>query len=354
MSKIVNQMQNDFTIIPNTILQDTRISGLAFKIYCYIAFRLGRSKEWEFYNNEILSHFKEGKKAFSNAKKQLLEYGYLVILGQNHNNDGSFAGNDYEIYAEPQTLPCSQKGHTLKGNALEGNTLKGYTNNKDLNKNDKSNKDIKDTASGSPLSQFEEFWNEYGKKVKKPKAEESYKHALKTKDTTFQGIMKGVKKYNEYLNVAIWLERADPTTWLNQGRWNDDYDDLIKQECKKQGKPLPVQQKSPEKQQEEVKMKEDAQRKREGVLRLLNDNETEFMNYIKESLKTSFTNPLHHFWINDLVFYCRDKVAYLGFTQQKHIDAVERIFTKIEQIIVRELSICDELKAEKIELKLID
>ena len=152
MSKIVNQINHDFTIIPNTILQDTRISGLAYKIYSYIIFRMGRNKEWEFYNNEILSHFKEGKKAFSNAKKQLIDYGYLVIIGQNHKEDGSFGGNDYEIYAEPQIQPHTQKGNTLEGSALKACTLKGVTNNKDTNKTDLNKKDTKQTASGSHIS----------------------------------------------------------------------------------------------------------------------------------------------------------------------------------------------------------
>ena len=142
MSKIVNEINNDFTIIPNTILQDTRVSGLAFKIYCYIAFRLGRNKEWEFYNNEILSHFKEGKKAFANAKKQLLEYGYLVKLGQNHNDDGSFAGNDYAIYTIPQNAPYSQKGCAVEGATLKASTLKGDTNNNDINKKDIKKNDL--------------------------------------------------------------------------------------------------------------------------------------------------------------------------------------------------------------------
>jgi len=332
--------QIPFTMVANAIIFDSRISSKAKFYYVYLS---SKPDAWKFHTNCIVKEIKEGRDAFYNGLKELIEFGYLER--QQIKENGKFKHTDYIL-----KIPYTENTDTEK--PYTENT--DY-NNKDLNKNDKSNKDIKDTASGSPLSQFEEFWNEYGKKVKKPKAEESYKHALKTKDTTFQSIMKGVKKYNEYLNVAIWLERADPTTWLNGQRWNDDYDDLIKQEYKKNGKTPPIQQKSPEKQQEEVRMKEDAQKKREGVLRFLNDNETEFMNHIKESLKTDyFTNPLHHFWINDLVFCYRDKVAYLGFTQQKHIDAVERNFTKIEQIIVRALSVCDELKAEKIELKLID
>lgn len=205
-------------------------------------------------------------------------------------------------------------------------------------------------------AEFEEFWNLYGKKVKKPKAEESFKKALKTKDTTFQSIMNGAKKYNEYLNVATWCPKAHPTSWLNEGRWNDDYEDLIKQEYKKNNKTPPVAQKSPEKQQEEVKMNEDKQKKRESVIKHLNSDETQFMNYIKEVLKPYFTE-LHKSWINDFVFSCRNKVAYFGFTEQKNIDTVDRNFVKFEQIILREIASTVLVKQGgnlKIELKLID
>ena len=207
-------------------------------------------------------------------------------------------------------------------------------------------------------AEFEEFWNLYGKKVKKPKAEESFKKALSK--ASFEEIMYGVKEYQRYLKVVNekkqWLGKAEPHKWLNEIRWKDDYNDLIKDEYKKQGKPLLVQQKSPEKAQEEVKMKEDTQKKRESVIKHLNSDETQFMNYIKEVLKPYFTE-LHKSWINDFVFSCRNKVAYFGFTEQKNIDTVDRNFVKFEQIILREIASTELVKEGgnlKIELKLID
>lgn len=213
-----------------------------------------------------------------------------------------------------------------------------------------------DSSTSAKNAEFEDFWNEYGKKVKKPKAEESFKKALKTKDTTFQSIMNGVKKYNEYLKVATWCPKAHPTTWLNESRWNDDYDDLIKQEYKKNNKTPPVQQKTPEKQQEEVKIKEDTQRKREGVIRHLHGEEVQFMNHIKEVLKTHFDVKLHGGWIDDLLFSCRNKIAYFNFTQQKYIEILSDVqrSQKFTQCVMREITTFEGLNAGKIELKLID
>jgi len=137
MSKFYNKLDNDFTQIPNTILQDTRISALAFKIYCYICFRIGRNAEWEFFNNDILNHCKEGKYSLVNAKKELIKYGYLEKVKQNHKENGDFGGCDYIIYKEPVAM--TEIATTLKPTSKIATTLNQSTNNKDI----EINKDLK-------------------------------------------------------------------------------------------------------------------------------------------------------------------------------------------------------------------
>ena len=131
MSKIYNKLENDFTQIPNTILQDARINALAFKIYCYICFRIGRNSEWEFYNNEILQYCQEGKHSLMKAKRQLIECGYLEKVKQNHKQNGDFGGCDYIIYKEPLTLATSKIASTLEATSKIASTLECTTNNKD-------------------------------------------------------------------------------------------------------------------------------------------------------------------------------------------------------------------------------
>jgi hypothetical protein len=50
-----------------------------------------------------MQHCKEGRDAFTNAKAQLIEYGYLKRVKQNTKEDGTFAGCDYNIYETPIT-----------------------------------------------------------------------------------------------------------------------------------------------------------------------------------------------------------------------------------------------------------
>lgn len=71
---------------------------------------------------------------------------------------------------------------------------------------------------------FLEWYEEYPRKQSKKKAAELYMKALKDGATAEQ-LLDGVKGYNKYI-AANSLERRYikmPTTWLNQGCWEDDY-----------------------------------------------------------------------------------------------------------------------------------
>jgi len=170
-------------------------------------------------------------------------------------------------------------------------------------------------------------------------------------------LMQNTRDYLQYKQIETsGTAKVGVDVFLN-GKCQEDYASKTKAILQKQGKTPPVAQKSPEKQQEEIKIKEDTQKKRESVLKHLNGDETQFMNHIKEVLKSSFDMNFHKPWIDDFVFSCRNKVAYFDFTEQKHIDTVKRNFVKFEKIIMREIASTVLVKEErnlKIELKLID
>ena len=164
MSRIYNKLGNDFTQIPNKILLDTRISGLSYKIYSYICFRIGINQEWEFFNDEIQSHFKEGRDAFLKAKKQLIEYGYLQKLKQNHKGQEGFSGCDYIIYKDPisQSTENQATDNQSTENQATNNINKNNKelNNKDITKKDKKNSNPPDLNSDKQSSFFENNFEE--------------------------------------------------------------------------------------------------------------------------------------------------------------------------------------------------
>lgn len=93
---------------------------------------------------------------------------------------------------------------------------------KELDK-EKKNKDQK-PSSAELTNKFESLWKLYPNKKGKPSALKSYKKAIKN-GVTDETIKQGIENYNEYLAKNTWLKPAHGSTWFNQERWTDEYDD---------------------------------------------------------------------------------------------------------------------------------
>ena len=70
---------------------------------------------------------------------------------------------------------------------------------------------------------FDEFWAAYPRRVAKIAARRAYDKALKLTD--HETIMRGVENYK--LHKPDYQDWCHPATWLNGGRWDDDYSDSI-------------------------------------------------------------------------------------------------------------------------------
>lgn len=80
------------------------------------------------------------------------------------------------------------------------------------------------------LAGFDEFWKAYPRKVSKLLAMKAWSKALKL--ATAEQIMAGVEQYKKHKpEYADW---AFPASWLNAGRWMDEWEQII-QPPKKQG-----------------------------------------------------------------------------------------------------------------------
>ena len=76
---------------------------------------------------------------------------------------------------------------------------------------------------------FAEFWEAYPKKVKRMACEKKYALVLKT--TTHAAVMAGLAAYKE--NIEDWRSWADPLTWLNQGRWQDEAPKVMREHAER-------------------------------------------------------------------------------------------------------------------------
>jgi hypothetical protein len=66
---------------------------------------------------------------------------------------------------------------------------------------------------------FDEFWKTYPRRSGKIKAKEAFRKVLKTTDA--QTVIDGAKRYADDPNRQDEFT-AHPTTWLREGRWEDD------------------------------------------------------------------------------------------------------------------------------------
>lgn len=134
MNRIIkHNLVENFTIIPNEILQRPDISARAKGLFCYLQ---SLPNDWIFYKKEIVKHFTEGKDALNGAFEELEKNGYLVPMSsQSRRKSGKFAGNEYVLYQYPNNeLPKREIRHGECGFTDAGNPQLLNTNsNKELN-----------------------------------------------------------------------------------------------------------------------------------------------------------------------------------------------------------------------------
>lgn len=70
------------------------------------------------------------------------------------------------------------------------------------------------------MTEFEQFWARYPKKVGRLYAEKCYRTARKR--ASHDDIMAGLERY--VASKPAWQAWAHASSWLNAGRWMDEYD----------------------------------------------------------------------------------------------------------------------------------
>ena len=91
---------------------------------------------------------------------------------------------------------------------------------KDTNKNDKKEKNDKNEKNNTDMIEFGHFWDSYPKKIDKQGSIRSFSKAIKK--TTLGVMLSALEKQKE---TSQWQKNEgqyipNPTTWLNQERWN--------------------------------------------------------------------------------------------------------------------------------------
>lgn len=90
--------KNNYTVISNYPLRDTRLSLKACALLCKM---LCNTDTWDYSITGMAALCKDGKAAVSSAMKELEQYGYLVRR-QHRNERGQIVDTEYIIYESPE------------------------------------------------------------------------------------------------------------------------------------------------------------------------------------------------------------------------------------------------------------
>lgn len=124
MGSYTNKPKDNFTIVPNALITDTRLSWSAKGVYSYMA---SKPTGWQFYEREIAENTSAGLDATRTAIKQLIETGWLE-RSMSRNSAGQNAGYDYTINIK------AKHGKPKDGEPDTNKTNKNKTNNNVISK----------------------------------------------------------------------------------------------------------------------------------------------------------------------------------------------------------------------------
>lgn len=107
-----------FTTIPNTILNDKRLSYKALGIYCQIL-QFQNSPNHKLYQKTLVKLKKDGRESISSGIKELIELGYLK-KEQLKNENGKFYGVKYTVFLNPKQNNFDEKTDNINCSSENG------------------------------------------------------------------------------------------------------------------------------------------------------------------------------------------------------------------------------------------
>lgn len=142
---------------------------------------------------------------------KLLAVACMMIASRNEGRipaDESYIQKVAHLQKKPDLNPLIKSGFFVDASALLADAS-AKTETEAYKQEDNKNVD------------FDSFYKLYPNKKAPSEAEKSYHRALKV--DTHENIMLGLKLYCESVKSSEKKFIAHPATWLNQGRWKDDY-----------------------------------------------------------------------------------------------------------------------------------
>ncbi|TDA63579.1 helix-turn-helix domain-containing protein [Sulfuricurvum sp. IAE1] len=121
-ARLHKSYSNNFTITPNHIINDEKISLKAKGLYLYL---VSKPDNWAFSIERISKESKDGEDSVKSAIKELEKCGYLTR--SQFNKNGNFGSNIYTLFDEPLPSGENPPTVTVRGKTASGKTASGKT-----------------------------------------------------------------------------------------------------------------------------------------------------------------------------------------------------------------------------------
>ena len=206
MNTLRNTIKDNFTRVPNEVVNDSNLSAKAKGIFLYL---ISKPDDWNFYVDQITTAFSDGKTAIQSGIKELEKSGYLVRRRVYDEK------NRIVSWEWIMKLPSDRDSHQ-KENLVDGKPCRRKTTS--YNKTDSTKTELSKTDIDIYIHRFEEFWDLYDKKLERRKCESKWK---KLSSDDKESIMQFIPIYKQSVSSKQYLKH--PFTFLNSRIWEDDW-----------------------------------------------------------------------------------------------------------------------------------
>lgn len=204
---------NDFTQVPNDILQDPELTWKAKGLLCYL---LSLHDDWVVHVSELHSHSKEGLAATRTAFKELQEAGYILSRRVKQDSGNLYAGWEHVVFDKPQ--PGNTQNKEIFVNAPAASAKPVDAPVVDAKTTPYINTNSTNTEESIIWPTFNDFWTKYDKVKDEKKCREVWK---KIPQAVRELIMEHLGKYIPATPDKTY--RKNPYNYLK----NDGYRDEI-------------------------------------------------------------------------------------------------------------------------------
>jgi hypothetical protein len=152
MFRIQKNKENPYVMLNKEFLQNPNLSAKAKGILAYL---LSLPDDWQIYENELITHFKDGRDSIRAGIKELVDIGYIE-RERTRNENGTLGAYNYSVYEELNHIGKSNIGKSNIGESNIGKTNIGKSDTTNKNKTNKKNTN-KNKTKQSPKSKQGRF-----------------------------------------------------------------------------------------------------------------------------------------------------------------------------------------------------